>query len=330
MIHLEWPWSLILLPLPVLIRYLLPPAKPVQAAGVRIPFIDDFTTVGVTGGQPRGRWWLPVAASIGWICLVLAAARPQWLGPPIQLPTTGRDLMLAVDLSGSMSTRDFMINGKIVDRLEATKAIAGDFISRRNGDRIGLILFGQQAYLVTPLTFDRTTVNKQLEEAVIGLAGKTTAIGDAIGLMIKRIRPDKSADQVLILMTDGANTAGAVSPLKAAELAAAKGLKIYTIGIGADQMEIQTLFGRQRINPSADLDEDGLTRIAEKTGGRYFRAKDSRQLAQIYEEIDRLEPVKQPDETFRPTQALFHYPLLAALMIGALLYILPESVRFRR
>jgi Ca-activated chloride channel family protein len=320
MIHFDWPWAFALLPLPLLAR-LLPAAKNQQQAALRVPFIDDFRSITTQAIQNRTRRWPLLLAILAWLCLVTAAARPQWLGDPIELPTSGRDLMLAVDLSGSMATRDFEINGKIGNRLQATQVIAGDFIKRRVGDRIGLILFGEQAYLQTPLTFDRDTVRTLLDEAVIGLAGKATAIGDAIGLMVKRLHDDKNTKQVMILLTDGANTAGEVSPIKAAELAAKKGLKIYTIGIGADEMTVQTFFGRQRINPSADLDEKTLRAIAEKTGGKYFRARDTDQLQKIYALIDELEPIEQAHQVFRPVQALFFYPLGAAIALTAVLIV---------
>jgi Ca-activated chloride channel family protein len=230
--------------------------------------------------------------------------------------------MLAVDLSGSMEVKDFQIKGQMVTRLIATQWVGGEFIRRRVGDRLGLILFGRQAYLQTPLTFDRETVRTLLHEAVIGLAGKETAIGDAIGLAVKRLRGEDASSSILILLTDGANTAGEVTPIKAAELAAKEGLKIYTIGIGADEMIVRNLFGNRRVNPSADLDEKTLTEIAEKTGGRYFRARDVEELENIYALLDELEPVEQESQTFRPRSSLYSWPLGAALTIATLLVML--------
>jgi Ca-activated chloride channel family protein len=211
-----------------------------------------------------------------------------------------------------------------VNRLQATQQVAGDFIEQRVGDRIGLILFGQQAYLQTPLTFDRKTVQQLLQEAVIGLAGKETAIGDAIGLAVKRLRDHPVDSRVLILLTDGANTAGEVSPLKAAELAAQAGLKIYTIGIGADELLVRSLFGTRRVNPSQDLDEKTLTAIAETTGGRYFRARHLEELQQIYQLLDRLEPVNEDAQYFRPRHALYPWPLAGALLLALALLILHQ------
>jgi Ca-activated chloride channel family protein len=262
----------------------------------------------------RGRRWVLWPAAAAWLLLVTAAARPVWLGPPVDLPVSGRDLLLAVDLSGSMGTKDFKLNGQQVDRLTAVKAIAGDFIQRRIGDRLGLILFGLNAYVQSPLTFDRKTVNTLLQESAIGLAGDQTAIGNAIGLAVKELRRNPKGNKVLILLTDGANNAGEVDPLEAAKLAAREGLTIYTIGIGADSMLVPSLFGAQRVNPSQDLDEDTLRAIAKATGGRYFRARDSAALDKIYGIIDGLQPVDQERQTFRPRRSLFYWPLAMALI----------------
>jgi Ca-activated chloride channel family protein len=278
--------------------------------------MEDFTDT--TGSRPArfNSGWSVLVAAMAWLLLVTAAARPQWIGDPIELPASGRDLMLAVDLSGSMEAKDFELNGQAVDRLTATKAVAGEFIQRREGDRLGLILFGENAYLQTPLTFDRQTVHTLLLESVIGLAGKKTAIGDAIGLAVKRLRDNASESRVLILLTDGANTAGEITPSRAAELSASAGLKIYTIGVGADEMVVRSLFGQRLVNPSQDLDEETLRDIAQKTGGRYFRARNTAELEQIYKLLDELEPVEIEALSFRPTEALFYWPLAAALLMA--------------
>ncbi|MEJ2347294.1 MAG: VWA domain-containing protein [Gammaproteobacteria bacterium] len=318
MIHFQWPWMLVLALLPLLPRYLLRPAPAVEEAALRVPTLEPFA-LGGDGrrGAVRGRRWLLWPALVAWLLLVSAAARPVWLGPPIDLPVSGRDLLLAVDLSGSMRTKDFTLHGRRVDRLTAVKAIAGDFIQRRVGDRLGLILFGLHAYVQSPLTFDRKTVNTLLQEAVIGLAGKQTAIGDAIGLAVKELRRHPKGNKVLILLTDGANDAGEVDPIAAAKLAAKEGLTIYTIGIGADSVMVPSLFGMQRVNPSQDLDEGALRAIAKATGGRYFRARDTSELNKIYAVIDRLQPVDQEKQTFRPQRSLFSWPLALALILAA-------------
>lgn len=318
MMHFEWPWMLLALPLPIVMRWLLPAAQPVEQAALKVPFLEDFSEGETRAVGTSGQWPLLLAA-IAWLLLVIAGTRPQWLGEPIEYAVSGRDLMLAVDLSGSMEAQDFAINKQMVDRLTAIKWVAADFISRRAGDRLGLILFGTQAYLQTPLTFDRKTVATLLNEAVIGLAGDNTAIGDAIGLGVKRLKEQQVNSRVLILLTDGANTAGEVSPLKAAELAAEHQLKIYTIGIGADEMLVRSFFGARKVNPSQDLDEATLTAIAEKTGGVYFRARNTDELEKIYRLLDQLEPVEKDKQYFRPRSELYYWPLSAALLLSAVI-----------
>ena len=318
MFEFAWLWVFLLLPLPWLAYRLLPPQSVTDAA-LRVPQLNDFAPLFATGNSSQTRPWLLLAMVVCWILLLSAAARPRWVGEQLELPVSGRDLMLAVDLSGSMEMQDFVIKGQAVDRLTATKYVASDFIERRAGDRLGLILFGRNAYLQTPLTFDLKTVRSLLLESAIGLAGQETAIGDAIGLAIKRLKDNAEQSRILILLTDGANTAGEVEPLRAAQLAASHGLKIYTIGIGADEMIRRSLFGSQRINPSRDLDETTLRAIAEQTGGQYFRARDTDELEKIYRQLDELEPVEVDSQTFRPVQALFMWPLAAALGLAVVI-----------
>jgi Ca-activated chloride channel family protein len=318
MIHFAWLWALAALPLPLIVRWLLPAHTPVEQAALKVPFLQDIAEL---QSQPvlKSQSWALYLAAAAWVLLVVASSRPQWLGEPIEQAISGRDLMLAVDLSRSMEAQDFMLNKRPVDRLTAIKAIANDFIERRIGDRLGLVLFGTQAYLQTPLTFDRKTVQTLLDEAVIGLAGDNTAIGDAIGLAVKRLKNQPANSHVLILLTDGANTAGEVTPLKAAELAAASGLKIYTIGVGADEMIVPSLFGSRKVNPSLDLDEKTLIKIAESTGGAYYRARNTQELDGIYRRLDELEPVEKDKQYFRPRTELFMYPLSLSLLLVALL-----------
>ena len=311
----HWPWLFWLLPLPLL-GALLPPAQAPNQRAVALPFWADLAGHGVE--QRRGRWAWRVFGLLLWLLLVTAAARPQFVGEIQQLPISGRDLLLAVDISGSMDTADMVVGQRQVSRFDAVKIIAGDFIQRRAGDRTGLILFGSRAYLQVPLTFDRETAATVLRDAQIGLAGKQTAIGDAIGLAVKRLRENPSDEQVLILLTDGANTAGALEPVQAAEFAGQAGLKIYTIGIGADRMRVRDVFGTRLVNPSADLDEASLQRIADLTGGRYFRARDPQALNQIYTILDDLEPVAEDQQTLRPVSELFHWPLGLAVLLSLL------------
>ncbi|OIQ94204.1 von Willebrand factor type A domain protein [mine drainage metagenome] len=322
MIGFDWPWLFLALPLPLLLRRLLPAAEKTEEAALRVPSLAPFAGDGAAKtGRLKGRRWPLWLSALAWLLLVSAAARPVWLGDPVELPVSGRDLMLAVDLSGSMQTQDFVIDGKAVSRLAAIKKIAGKFIERRVGDRLGLILFGSQAYVQTPLTFDRKTVNSLLQEAAIGLAGDQTAIGDAIGLAVKRLAQRPRGNKVLILLTDGGNDAGELAPIEAAKLAAQAGLTIYTIGVGAKEMLVPSLFGSQRINPSSDLDEKTLRAIAAATGGRYFRASDSNGLNQIYAILDKLQPIDHAPQTFRPRRTLFYWPLAVSLLLATALLL---------
>ncbi|MGB5441589.1 MAG: VWA domain-containing protein [Gammaproteobacteria bacterium] len=321
-----WPWLLSALPLPLLAALLLPRAKQSPPAALRFPFYGALRQGLVKPARQRSRLRLLLAA-LAWLLLVIAAARPQWIGETLHLPVSGRSLMLAVDISGSMQTGDMLIGGRQVMRLAAVKQVAGDFIEQRIGDRLGLILFGDQAYLQVPLTFDRHTVHTLLDEAAIGLAGKSTAIGDAIGLAIKRLREQPKRNRVLVLLTDGANTAGSIEPLKAADLAASEAVRIYTIGIGADNMLVRGPFGMQRIE-SGDLDEDTLRAIAEKTAGRYFRARDTQDLKEIYALLDAMEPLSSDEQSYRPVDELYAWPLGSALLLSLLL-ALPTGGRGR-
>lgn len=322
MMAFEWPWLGLLLPLPMLLRWLLPAQAQTEQAALIVPFLDDFPS-GDSRRVSTQRRWPVYLASLAWVLFVAACTRPQWLGEPLELAVTGRDLMLAVDVSGSMEEKDFFINDKSYDRLTATKYVVSDFVERRVGDRLGLILFGTRAFLHVPLTFDRKTVQTLLNEAFIGITDDDpqTSIGDAIGLAVKRLQDEKAESRVLILLTDGANTAGELAPLKAAQIAAEHHLKIYTIGIGADEILVRSLFGTRRVNPSADLDEKTLQAIADTTGGRYFRARNTEELDQIYAILDQLEPVEKDKQFFRPKSELYYWPLGLAMLLAALLAV---------
>lgn len=310
---LAWAWLLLLLPLPWLMRRWLSAVSSSGMQALRVPWFAMMQD-SVAGWMKKPV--LAVLASLVWLLLMLAVARPQWVGEVETLPVTGRDLLLAVDISGSMDTQDMVLRNKPVNRLAVVKKVAGEFIQRRKGDRVGLVLFGSRAYLQTPLTFDTETTAILLDESEIGLAGRETAIGDAIGLAVKRLREDAASERVLILLTDGANTSGEVQPMQATEFAAREGLKIYTVGVGADEMMVKDFFGSRLVNPSADLDEETLKAIAERTGGAYFRARDAEALAAIYEQLDELEPVESDQEAVRPVDELFFWPLSGAFLLA--------------
>ncbi|HEY6530517.1 MAG TPA: VWA domain-containing protein [Cellvibrionaceae bacterium] len=323
MFEFAWPWLLLALPLPW-VAYRFFPARPSAQAALLVPFFDRAQDLlNQTSAAKQQAWLRRLLALALWACLVVAAARPQWVGETVSLPSSGRDLLLAVDISGSMQIEDMPVNGTPISRIAVIKNVVGDFVVRRQNDRLGLVLFGTQAYLQAPLTFDRQTVNTLLQEAQLGFAGEQTAIGDAIGLSIKRLKNRPAQSRVIILLTDGANTAGELEPRKAADLAKQAGVKIYTVGIGANEMIEPGFFGMSRkVNPSADLDEGTLTYIADTTGGKYFRAHDPQELAKIYQELDQLEPIEQEAAVYRPRQVLFFWPLGAAMGIGLLLILM--------
>jgi len=248
-----------------------------------------------------------------WLLLVAAAMRPQWLDDPLPVPTTGRRLLLAVDVSGSMATPDMAGNAS---RLNVVQKVAGEFIQKRKGDQVGLILFGTQPYLQAPLTADLDTVSQFLRETVVGVAGPQTSIGDTIGLALKRLQSDQAAAQkqgemVLILLTDGGNNAGLMEPLSAAKMAATSGLRIYTIGVGAAAQ--QGFFGSAG---NSDLDEDTLKSIAKITSGEYFRATDANALKNVYSRIDTLEPSAGQEQWYRSHSEWFIWPLALALLLS--------------
>ena len=332
MITFLWPLAFLALPLPFIIRYFLKPADPGVSGSLRVPFFKSVFggTAGGAGTENRSVWKL-VLASLIWVLLVTALARPAFVGPEVPLPAEGRDVMLAIDLSGSMDEQDFEVGGRPSTRLNVVKATADTFIESRKGDRVGLVLFSDRAYLQAPLTFDRDAVRDLLDEAEVGLTGQKTAIGDAIAISLKRLKDRPDDGRVLVLLTDGANNSGVMEPLKAATLAQELGIKIYTIGVGANSMMVDTGFGRQMVNPSADLDEGVLREIADMTGGRYFRATDVNGLATIYREIDRLEPVAGEPVHIRPEVALYYWPAGAALVLAGLFaLILITPTQFSR
>ncbi|OEE61554.1 IMP dehydrogenase [Enterovibrio norvegicus FF-33] len=316
MFEFVWWWAFILLPLPLLVYKF---AKPVPTpAAIHLPRIPK----GLGGKQQRSRLRQLLMALL-WVSVVLAAARPIWYGDPIQIQPEHRDMMLAVDLSGSMAMEDMvMTNGSTTDRLSAVKDVLADFITKREGDRVGLVLFADHGYLQTPLTLDRNTVAQQLERAVLGLIGESTAIGEGLGVATKTFIDSKAPQRVIILLSDGANTAGVIDPLEAAELAKENDVTIYTIGVGADSMLQRSLFGTRRVNPSQDLDERTLTDIAKMTGGEYFRARDRKELETIYQLIDQLEPISTVQQTWRPRDELFRFPLGFALALSVVIVVL--------
>lgn len=305
-----WP-LLFLAPLPFIILWLFREA-PKQTQSIYNYSLPYMITERETPSRPA-LWWLKWLV---WLLLLLALARPQWLGDAtVPITHQGRNMMIAVDLSGSMQIPDMRWNGERVSRLVALRHLLGQFVTQRKGDQLGLILFADHAYLQAPLTFDTTTVHHYVTQMQQGVVGNQTAIGEAIGLGVKELLKVPAKQRVLILLTDGQNTAGVVDPLQAAKVAKDNHVTIYTIGIGARHFSAPTLFGMQSFNPSQDLDEKLLKQIASMTNGQYFRAASSEQMAQIYKRLDKLEPIKGAKQYYRPKQELYFWPLLIATLL---------------
>lgn len=311
-----WLWAL---PLPLLLAWLLPAHRKSRAAALLHPDQTQMDQIAhATIGRPM-RFSFPVLLFVAWAALCVAAARPQSLGNAIQPPTSGRGMMLAVDLSGSMQEEDMILGGREVDRLTAAKAVISDFLDARAGDRVGLVVFGDRAFVLTPVTADLNAVREQLADAVVGLPGQSTAIGDAIALSVKRLIKLPARERVLILLTDGVNTAGQIEPLRAAELARDNGVRVHAIAMGGDGMT--SIFGMRLPTGGGDVDEATLSEIARLTGGHFFRARDTQSLANIYAEINRLEPTPAKAKPIRP-RIEHYFSLLLLAAFSLLIWIL--------
>lgn len=279
------------------------------------------------------KWLLPLLKYATLILLIVAMARPQWGTRQVKVLTEGINIILAVDLSESMAALDFKRKGKIVNRLEAIKGVVSGFIDGRNGDRIGLVVFGDHAYTQLPLTRDYNTIASILDRLEIGAAGKQTAIGDAIGISLKRLEDIRSRSNIIILLTDGQSNAGELSPDVAAEIAAEKKVKIYTIGVGtrgrAPYLVKHPVFGDRYVYQQVNIDEATLMAVADNTGASYFRAENMEGLQKIYDTIDQLEKTKIRVKTYAEYREYYRYLLIPAfIMLG--LWILLSNTRFLR
>ncbi|KJY75079.1 vWA domain-containing protein [Vibrio nigripulchritudo] len=318
MIDFEWLWAFLLLPLPALVYFLAPKAQEPQA--IQLPSVPD-TPLGNTPNRSGQR----ILLLLMWLGLVTATARPVWLGDPVEYFPEHRDMMLVVDLSYSMSQEDMQKDGDYIDRLSAVKQVVGDFVTKRKGDRLGLVLFADHAYLQTPLTLDRQAVKSQLDRTVLKLIGTKTAIGDGIGLATKTFIDSDAPQRVMVLLSDGSNTAGLIDPIEAASIAKEYNATIYTVGVGAGEMVVKDFLFERVVNTAEDLDEKTLIQIADMTGGQYFRARDSQELATIYDTINALEPVSSASQTWRPRAEWFWLPLIFSLFISLVLATLRRN-----
>jgi Ca-activated chloride channel family protein len=307
--QLDHPWLLALLPLPLLVWWLMPPYRE-ETASVRLAFFAEVArAAGMTPAPgalvPQTNVLQKIIAPVCWALVVLALARPQYIDPPIEKVLPARDLLLALDLSQSMDTRDFRNpSGNLVPRVEAVRAVVDDFVRRRTGDRIGLIVFGDAPYPQVPFTLDHATVRAMIAAMVPGEAGPRTALGDSIGLAIKMFKPSKAPEKVLVVLTDGNDTASRMPPDRAADIARQDGIKVHTVAIGDPQAS-----GEDKVDVAV------LQKIATTTGGRYFFGQNQDQLHEIYATLDRITPSNQKTLSWRPVRELFHWPLGAALAL---------------
>jgi Ca-activated chloride channel homolog len=339
MFEFYWPWMALLLVLPMLVRFFWPRPATEQHQSIEgmqatllhpsLSYLQDaFQTR--TPRQPlsvRLHSWLLLLL---WLALVLALMRPQWLEPYTENRTAGYDLMLAVDASHSMNALDFTLNDEQVSRMQVVKGVVAKFIEGRQGDRIGLVIFGSRAYVLSPMTYDRKAVSSLLSEVIPRIAGDGTAIGDALGLGVKKLRERPEGSRVLLLIADGENTAGTIPPLKAAQLAAQEGIRIYSIGVGSNRKKVPIL-ENGRIITRSDLgfNEKAMREIAEATDGAYFRATDTEALEKIYQKIDELEKTEAESRTVFVPQPLYYWPLSVALLLLLILGIYPEGKQRR-
>ncbi|MBV2122347.1 MAG: VWA domain-containing protein [Candidatus Thiodiazotropha sp. (ex Ctena orbiculata)] len=335
MFEFHWPWMALLLILPLLARLfwrrpaadqfetveglqatLLHPSLPHLEAA----FQTKRPKVPLSKRLYLGLLWLI------WLSLVLAMMRPQWLEPYTENRTAGYDLMLLVDASHSMNALDFTLDEKQVSRMQVVKGVVSKFIEGRQGDRVGLLIFGSRAYVLSPLTYDRKAVNSLLQNVVPRIAGDGTAIGDALGLGVKKLRERPAGSRVLVLIADGENTAGTIPPLRAAELAGQEQIRIYSIGVGSNKKRIPIKEnGRIVTRTDLNFNEQAMRDIAEAGGGAYFRATDTEALEKIYQKIDELEKTEAESRTVYVPQPLYHWPLTVALLLLLILGIYPEG-----
>ena len=316
-----WPEMIALVALPIVVRWLLPSVKQGKTSGVgggalRVPFFTEMAVFGaqVIPGSNRVSKWL---LSLMWLCFVLAMMRPTIYDRATELPREARNIMLAVDVSESMAQQDFDVAGRPVSRLAMVRDVVGDFIQKREGDRIGLVVFGSEAHLLAPLSRDRKALASLFADVGIGVAGGQTAIGDALAQAVRGTDAVPADKKVIILLSDGYNNAGVIPVQQAVELAQKQNIKVYTVGVGSDAKTIGNFFGAFQVG-GADLDEALLTQIADKTGGRYFRAKSAADLQAIYEAVDTLETTDDGVEQIQPRTELFWLPLLAGMVFLAL------------
>lgn len=310
MVSFGHPLILLALPLPLVFLWRALKARPADAP--RLPPALAAAMGAATGATARRPALVHGLLVLAWLLLVAGAAQPKIATGQAVTPASGRALELVIDLSGSMERRDFVLDGKASDRLSAVKAVASAFIEKRQGDRIGLVLFGDEAFSASPVSFDRSAVIHALNESAIGMAGRTTAIGEALGLAIVKLRDDPAAQRAVVLLSDGTNNSGSVEPEDAARLARDNGIRIHAIGLGS----VRQADDGSPLDPSADLDEATLKAVSDISGGQFFRARTLEELAAAYESIDRMEAAQAAAPPFVPER-----DLTALAAIGFILFM---------
>ena len=327
MIGFASPEFAFLLFLPLIVYFILPSVKGVHGDALQVPFIKDLQNIKLKSGSLWGTGqskinrfdFSKMLLTLIYALLVVATMRPQWAGEPIRLKNEGRDILLVMDISTSMLETDFSYQGHRLTRLQAVKLAASEFINKRRDDRIGLILFGTRAYLQAPLTFDKEAVHNILFSMEAGMAGKSTAIGDALGLALKTVKEGEGKDnKIIILLSDGENNDGSLSLPQAINLAKHENIKIYTIGVGNADSFVQSILSYKIKMPSG-LDEEGLKKIAQEAGGQYFRAEDTDSLMKVYEEIDKLEPQSREENYIQEIKEYYYFPLTVAFLLAVAL-----------
>ena len=312
-----WPWAVLLILLPIFTRYILP-AKRIEtnaiSVALRVPFFHRLSSF-LTPARLSGGKRIAILLSLSWIFFVVACMRPVQFDDTIVLPREARNIMLTIDVSGSMAEQDFDLQGQPVTRLKMVKSVVNDFIKKRPDDNLGLVIFGSEAYLYTPLSFDKKTLRSLFDEVSIGIAGEQTAIGDAIAKAVEGVSAAPADSRIVILLSDGYANAGVIKVNEAIELAKKQNVKVYTIGVGSNQKTVQSFFGTFAVNPSLNLDEATLQEIARQTGGRYFRAKTTSELNDIYNAINALEKADSETLSVRPQTELFFIPLLISMIL---------------
>lgn len=319
MYHFYWPWFALLLPLPFLVRRFAPSKRKENNEGMpELHFPSLHRLKGAFSsfqGNKRSDRSILFLFSLSWLFLVIALMQPEKVDQYRQVKNLGYDLMLAVDISASMQAVDFSTRIKAISRLDATKEVVGKFVLGRQGDRVGLVTFGENAYLHVPLTLNTVSVSRMLNDTVSGMAGNATAIGDAIGLSVRTLRERPEGSRVLVLLTDGEDNSSSIPPMEAAKLAKQYGIRIYTIGVGKNgPAPFPTKFGNYRM-ANLTIDEDLLKEIAALTGGQYFQASDKNALDSIYGKINELEKSESNQTTFLIREPLYYYPLSFAMVL---------------